>query len=251
MMYFLKLIWEKKFLVGIIISGLITYALSFFELKNAEGQYNYNPVLGILTLLIVILGYIVNIYRFRDLKFAFSASFKDAKISKLIFIQYSLSIVINLLLIIFGLEMLGVEIFVETSPSGSVVALGMLLMIVSLVLLAVEMLHFDKTLFKAKKLSRLNGSLSDFMLLVCTSWSIAIIWTKNNFIVDVSNSSIFASIFNFAGISLLYFLLCLPVHRVYYLQLELENINQTNRSLLIVGNMISVVFGAILPCVKW
>lgn len=251
MMCFLKLIWEKKFLVGIIISGLITYALSFFELKNAEGQYNYNPVLGILTLLIVILGYIVNIYRFRDLKFAFSASFKDAKISKLVFIQYSLSIVINLLLIIFGLEMLGVEIFVETSPSGSVVALGMLLMIVSLVLLAVEMLHFDKTLFNAKKLSRLNGSLSDFMLLVCTSWSIAIIWTKNNFIVDVSNSSIFASIFNFAGISLLYFLLCLPVHRAYYLQLELENINQTNRSLLIVGNMISVVFGAILPCVKW
>lgn len=250
-MYFLKLIWEKKFLVGIIISGLITYALSVFELKNAEGQYNYNPVLGILTLLIVILGYIVNIYRFRDLKFAFSASFKDAKISKLVFIQYSLSIVINLLLIIFGLEMLGVEIFVEKSPSGSAVALGMLLMIVSLVLLAVEMLHFDKTLFKAKKLSRLNGSLSEISLLVCTSWPIAIIWTKNNFIVDVSNSSIFSSIFNFAGISLLYFLLCLPVHRAYYLQLNLENSNQTNRSLLIIGNMISVVFGAILPCVKW
>lgn len=247
----LRLIWEKKFLVGIIISGLITYALSFFELKNPDGQYNYNPILGSITLLIIILGYILNISRFRDLKFIHKASFKNTKISSLIIIQYGLSIVINLLLVVFGLEMFGLKIFVETSSSGSVVALGILLMIVSLVLLAIEMLHFDKTLFNAKKLSRLNGSLSDLILMVCTAWPIAIIWTKNNFTVDISNASIFSSIINFAGISMLYFLLCLPVHRSYYLQLNLENNHQTNRSLLIVGNMISVVFGAILPCVKW
>lgn len=234
-----------------IISGGITFALSFVELKTPEGQYKFNPILGSLTLLIVILGYFVNISKFRELKFIHKATFKNTKISAVVYVQYSLSIVINLLLIIFGLEMLGVEIFVETSPSGSAVALGMLLMLVSLVLLAVEMLHFDKTIFNSKKPSRLNGPLSEIFLLVCTAWPIAIIWTNNNFVIDVSNASIFSIVFNFAGISLLYFLLCLPVHRVYYLQLNLENSHKTNRSLLIIGNMISVVFGAILPCVKW
>jgi hypothetical protein len=53
------------------------------------------------------------------------------------------------------------------------------------------------------------------------------------------------------GISLLYFLLCLPVHRAYYLQLNVEKSGKENAGLLLFANMISVVFGAILPIIKF
>jgi hypothetical protein len=247
----LKIIAEKKFLSGIIISGIITYMLNFFELKNSDGQYLYSPVLGILTMAVLISGYYVNIAKFREIRYELKGNFKDVKISSIVFIQYCLSILINFLLLIFGLEMLGLKIMAGENPSNGIALFGMLLMLLSLVLLAYELLHFDKEWIKVKNPPKLRGSLADILLICYSSWAIGIIWSKNNFSVDILNSSIFNSIFNIFGISLLYFLLCLPVHRAYYLKLNTDKKDNNNVGLFIFANMISVVFGAILPILKF
>jgi lipid-A-disaccharide synthase-like uncharacterized protein len=172
----LKVIAEKKYILGIIITGLLTFILSFYDLRNSEGKTVYNPYMGILVLLIIIVGYIAPITKFRQIRFDLKDEFKNIKIDSLVFGLYCLSVVINLLLAFMSLELFGIGFFAgNKNTSVSVALFGMLIMLGSLIMLAYEMVHFDPQIISVKKSPKINPLLNDFLLMFYCSGSVALI----------------------------------------------------------------------------